>query len=574
VVGRNSRWPLGSSISITILVALAALGGPGSLSAESGTPAPAIDVLTNRYDNFRSGANLRETQLTTQDVNGSTFGKLFERDIQGDAYGQPLIKTGVQIPGIGPRNIVYVATTSNDLYAFDADRPGAADPYWHVGSDVFGPPVPRVEVSDIKPPDEYLNFERTIGIVSTPVIDASTNTLYVVSKSKRNGGYENRLFAFDLATGRQKTEFGSPITISPMAVGNGVDNVDGRIRLDGRKVFNRTALLLQDGVVYVGLGSHGDAEPRFNYHGWIVAYDAHTLRQLAAFCTTPDGIQGGIWQSGAGLAAEPGGGVLPVIYAVVGNGSTGGRNYGQSVLQLYPGELMSVKQSFTPANAGEMNDLDLDLSTGPLLLPDSPFMLACTKDGKCYVLDRTNLHLVQELQAATNSVGTGRPSNIHGTPVTWRDANNNLLIYLWAEEDYLRAYRFDGKRFVSAGRSPFPAPMMSMPGGMLTLSANGSAAASGIVWASLPREGDANNGTVPGMLRAFNASDLSRELWNSEQNAARDRLGMFPKFCPPVVANGKIYIPSFAPPGKDAQSNKGKLVVYGLLEKQAVASTK
>jgi hypothetical protein len=331
---------------------------------------------------------------------------------------------------------------------------------------------------------------------------------------------------------------------------------------------------LQDGVLYMGFGAHGDGEPRLNYHGWIVAYDARKLEQIAALCTTPDGIQGGVWQSGTGFSAEPRDGTFPVIYAAVGNGSTGGRNWGQSALQLYPGELLSVKQSFTPGNAGEMNDLDLDVSTGPLLLPDLPFVLVCTKEGKCYVLDRTNMHLVQELQAASNSVGSGRPANIHGTPVVWRDANNNLYLYLWAEEDYLRAYRFDGKRFVSAGRSPYPSPMMSMPGGMLSLSANAGDPSTAIVWASLPKSGDANNGTVEGVLRAFNASDLSREIWNSEQVSERDRVGMFAKFCAPVIANGKVYIPSFSSPNKTAQPQKGKLVVYGSFDKQPMVSTR
>ena len=128
-----------------------------ALSQES-KPAP-VDVLTNRYDNWRSGSNLRETQLTVQNVNGNSFGKLFERPVNGDAYAQPLIKTNVKIPGLGQRNVAFVATTSNDLYAFDADRPSVADPYWHVGPEVFGDPVPRNEVSDLKPPDEYLNFE-------------------------------------------------------------------------------------------------------------------------------------------------------------------------------------------------------------------------------------------------------------------------------------------------------------------------------------------------------------------------------------------------------------------------------
>jgi hypothetical protein len=569
------RYKTGSRLRNVIVYALA--GGLAALPLISRSnqdiAAAAIDVLTNRYDNWRSGANLRESQLTVQNVNAGSFGKLFERQVDGDTYAQPLIKTNVRIPGIGPRNVAYVATTNNHLYAFDADRPGEGDPYWQVGIDVFGQPVPRAEVSDLKPPDEYLNFEHNIGIVSTPVIDDANNTIYVVAKSKCSGGYCNRLFAFDIATGRQKTELGSPALFAPTAVGNGVGNVDGKIGMDARKLFNRTALLLQDGVLYIAFGAHGDGEPRFNYHGWILAYDAHTLKQLAALCTTPDGVQGGVWQSGAGLAAEPRDGTFPVIYAVVGNGSTSGRNFGQSVLQLYPGELMSVKQSFTPASAEEMNDLDFDLSSGPLLFPDLPFMLACTKDGKCYVLDRSNMRLVQELQAGTNSVGSGRAANIHGTPVAWRDANNNLFIYLWPEEDYLRAYRFDGKRFVSAGRSPFPSPMMSMPGGMLTLSANGGAPASSIVWASIPRDGDANNGTVEGVLRAFSGSDLSHEIWNSEQNPGRDRLGMFAKFCPPVVANGKVYIPSFSSANKTANPEKGKLVVYGLLPKTSTSAS-
>jgi hypothetical protein len=537
--------------------------GVGRAGQES-KPAP-VDVLTNRYDNWRSGANLRETRLTVQNVNAENFGKLFEREIEGDAYAQPLIKNGVQIPGVGIRNVVYVATSSNHLYAFDADLPSVARAYWHLGNAVLGEPVSRAEVSDLKAPEQYLNFERTVGIVGTPVIDDSSNTIYVVSKSKSSGGYCTRLFAFDLSTGRQKTEMGSPAEISPTAVGNGVGNVDGKLSLDSRKVFNRTGLLLQDGILYIAFGAHADGEPRFNYHGWIVAFDAHKLHQVAALCTTPDGIQGGVWQSGAGLSAEPRDGTFPVIYAVVGNGSIGGRNAGQSILQLYPGELLSVKQSFTPSNAGEMNDLDLDLATGPLLFSDLPFMLACTKDGKCYLLDRTNMHLVQELQAATNSVGSGRPANIHGTPVAWRDANNTLFIYLWGEEDYLRAYRFDGQRFVPAGRNAFPSPSMTMPGGIVSLSANGSSADTSIVWASIPRQGDANNGTVDGVLRAFSAANLSRELWNSEQNPGRDRLGMFAKFCTPVVANGKVYIPSFAPPAGASTTAMGKLVVYGLL---------
>ena len=285
------------------------------------------------------------------------------------------------------------------------------------------------------------------------MIDDATKTIYVVAKSKARVNTLNRLFAFDIATGRQKTEMGSPAVIAPTAMGNGVGTVDGKLTMDAASCSTGRVCCCRTASFTSRLARMATESRGLTITAWIVAYDAHNLHQLAALCTTPDGIQGGVWQSGAGLSAEPRDGTFAVIYAAIGNGSTGGRNVGQSIVQLYPGELLSVKQSFTRANAGEMNDLDLDISTGPLLFPDLPFMMSCTKDGKCYVLDRTNMHLLQELQAATNSLGSGRPANIHGTPVTWRDANNNLFIYLWAEEDYLRAYRFDGKRFVSAGRT-------------------------------------------------------------------------------------------------------------------------
>ena len=165
-------------------------------------------------------------------------------------------------------------------------------------------------------------------------------------------------------------------------------SVDGRIRFDPRKILNRPALLLVDGFLYLAFNSHLDGEPKFDYHGWIMAYDAKTLKQAAVVNTTPDEIQGGIWQSGGGLAAEKRDGTYPLIYATVSNGSVGGRNFSQSLMQLYPGELMSVKQPFIPADHEYLNDRDLDLPTAPLLIPDLPLAIACSKEGKCYVVDR------------------------------------------------------------------------------------------------------------------------------------------------------------------------------------------
>lgn len=106
--------------------------------AQENQPAK-IDVLTNRYDVSRTGANLRETVLMVQNVCHERFGKIFEREVDGDIYAQPLIKTNVTIPKVGVRDVVYVATVNNSLYAFDADSPGQAQPYWHATSERAGP---------------------------------------------------------------------------------------------------------------------------------------------------------------------------------------------------------------------------------------------------------------------------------------------------------------------------------------------------------------------------------------------------------------------------------------------------
>lgn len=539
----------------------------GMLLGFSSAQQPAVvDVLTSRYDISRSGANLRETALTTKNVCAMRFGKLFERAVDGDIYAQPLIKTGVSIPGVGVRNVVYIATVNNSLYAFDADSPAADKPFWHVGRETFGDPVPKQELTDLPPDQPYLNFESTVGIVATPVIDADTNTIYVVANSDKNGEHRFRLHAFDVATGREKTELRSPSIIEATYNGNGVGNVDGKIHFKPRKMLNRPGLLLLNGVLYLAFTAHLDAEPTFDYHGWILAYDAKTLKQIAAYCTTPDGIQGGIWQSGAGLAGETRDGPFALVYAVVANGSVGGRNYGESVLQLYPGNLMSVKLAFTPSAAAYLNDHDLDLSTGALLLPDLPFLVACSKEGKCYVIDRADFHLVQEFQAAINSYGGERPANVHGTPVAWRDSRNVLRLYVWGEDDYLRVFQYDGQRFSEGQRSTVRAPAKSMPGGMLAVSANGNTPGSGIVWATVPVSGDANIETVDGIVRAFDAENIGKELWNSNQNSARDGVGKFAKFCPPVIANGKVYVATFAEPKKKGQPvPANRLVVYGLL---------
>ncbi len=384
--------------------------------------------------------------MTNRNVSAGTFGKLFTREEDCDVYAQPLVRTAVSIPGSGTHNVVYVATVNNSLYAFDADSPSAQKPLWCHSREVFGDPVPKDEVTDLPPGETYLNFATIVGIVATPVIDAQSNTIHVVANSKKGNDYSFHIHAFDIATGREKREMNSPMTVGASAMGNGVRNVDGRIAFRPRKMLNRPGLLLVGGVMYLGFTSHLDGEPKFDYHGWIMACDARTLNKISVLCTTPDGIQGGIWQSGAGLAAEEREGTYPLRYAVIANGSCTGRNFGESIAQLYPGPLLSMKQAFIPGDRAYLNDHDLDLSTGPVLLPGDPFVLACSKTGDCYLVDRSDMRLE----------------------------------------------------------------------------------------------------TVPRVLRAFDALDLSKEHWNSEQNSARDGVGMFAKFCPAVVANGKVYLATFS----------------------------
>ena len=138
----------------------------------------------------------------------------------------------------------------------------------------------------------------------------------------------------------------------------------------------------------------------------------------------------------------------------------------------------------------------------------------------------------------------------------WNSPTYGPAIYVWPAGDPLKVFRLVGGLFMTPASAQGTALAPGgMPGGMLSLSANGSAPGTGILWAALSRGGDANHTPQPGILRAYDASNVTRELWNSQQNAARDTLGNFSKFSPPTVANGKVFVPSLS----------NKLVVYGLI---------
>jgi len=501
-----------------------------------------VSVLTQRYDAARSGSNLQELLLRASNVNVSQFGKLFTRSVDGQIYAQPLYVPNVSIPGQGKHNVVYVATMKNTVYAFDADVPGVVGAFWQIN---LGSPVPYLDTGSA-------DINETIGITGTPVIDLSTGTLYCVTKTKENNNYFQRLHALSITTGQEK--FGGPVVIQASISGTGAGNVNGTISLDPLRHLNRPGLLLLNGVVYVTFGSHGDKLP---YHGWIVAYKAATLQRAAIYNSTPNGGKGGIWQAGHGLVADESG----FVFLMTGNGTfsanSGGTNLGMSFLKLSTPDL-SVVDWFTPYNFGSLNTADEDVgSSGPLLIPGTNLVLGGGKEGVLYLLNRDNMghyfsgsnnQIVQNFHATAG--------HIHGSPVYWDSPSKGPLVYVWSERDYLKSFKVvNGKlQTTPAAQSTMKVPN-GMPGGMLSVSASGNAADTGIVWASHPYSGDANVGTVAGILRAFDASNVAVELWNSKRNSARDDVGNFAKFCPPVVANGKVYLATFS----------NQLVVYGLL---------
>ncbi|HXG19026.1 MAG TPA: LamG-like jellyroll fold domain-containing protein [Methylomirabilota bacterium] len=508
-----------------------------------------VSVLTQHNDNARTGANLNETILNVSNVTVNQFGKLFSRAVDGQIYAQPLYVPNVTIPNKGVHNVVYVATMNNSVYAFDADDPNASAPLWTRN---FGPPVPNQDTG------ELVDIQPIIGITSTPVIDISTKTLYCVAKTKENNSYFNRLHALDITTGQEKT--GSPVVITATIPGTGDGSVGGTITFNQLRQLNRPSLLLLNGVVYIAFGSHGDQDP---YHGWVFGYDAATLQQRAVFNTSPTGSRTSIWQSGQGLAADANGN----IYFMTANGSfdvnVGGKNMGSCFVKLSTPTLQLLDW-FAPYNEDILNVGNHDLgSAGPLLIPGTNMLIGGGKEGVLYLLDRNNMghfragdnnQILQSFQAtAATSFDNG---HLHGSPVYWNSPNWGPLIYLWAETDRLKAYQQMGNGLfnttpVAVGPTVVPD---GMPGAMLSISANGSSPGSGIVWASHPFSGDANLATVPGILQAFDASNVAVELWNSKQNAARDDLGNFAKYVPPTIANGKVYLATFS----------NQLVVYGL----------
>ena len=543
-----------------LLVALCLVPLASAQTCNSPSPVP---VWTNHNDNCRTG-QIQETSLTTSNVNVSNFGKLFMRTVDGYIYAQPLYVPGLTIGG-KTRNVVFVATEHNSVYAFDADDPTASAPLWHVTPTTLGTSVPSGDVciglSIAECP--YKDLLPEIGITGTPVIDTASGTIYVVAKSKNtsNNTYHFKLHALDLVTGGEK--FGGPVEITASVSGTGSGSSGGTITFKALNQMNRPGLLLLNGMVYVGFGSVGDVPP---WHGWIFAYTASNLLATpTVFIATPNGDSAGFWAAGQGLAGNIVNGTA-WIYGATSNGlfdvNTGGKDYGDTILKLNASSGLTVADYFTPHDQSFLDTGNVDLgSGGPMLLPNTTDLVNIGKDGYLRLMDTTtgkmggfNATTDQNLQNILVTNGTNSFAFM-GSPIYWNSPNNGPVIYFWGPDDFLKAYKFVNGLFqttpVSQGTIQGTAGYSnSMP---LSLSANGSQSGTGIVWATAPL-GDASEQTVTGIVRAFDATDLGNELWDSNQNPGRDALGNYAKFTPPTIANGKVYVPTFS----DA------LVVYGL----------
>jgi mono/diheme cytochrome c family protein len=483
-----------------------------------------LGVYTQHNDNARTGANLAETTLTPSNVNPRQFGLLFRHVVDDQVFAQPLYVPNLAIAG-GRHNVVIVATAANTLYAFDADR--GAEAYWRVN---LGPPG-SVEQHHFW----CLDILGNMGIIGTPVIDPASGTLYVVALTHEGDGFVQRLHALDVATGADRP--GSPVVIS-------ADGFEAILQ------NQRPALLLTKAGLYIGYSSHCDVG---FYHGFLLRYDPGSLRQLGVLNLSPGAVGNSIWQSGQGPAADADG----AIYFVTSNGTWNGRDsFSDSFMRVDPS--MHIQDWFTPSDYEDLDKRDLDLnSSGAMLVPGTREVVGAGKKGVLYVIDRDHLgHLgdenaVQHFQAAKGEV--------NGGAVYWRSAARGAMVYLWGQDDALHVYALNGARF-----DPRPLAVgtetSAYPGAMLSLSADGDTG--GVLWANAalaPHGGSHING--PGVLRAYDANDVTRELWDSNMDPARDTPGRVSKNAPPTVVNGKVYLASFGalPVGT------GALYVYGLL---------
>jgi hypothetical protein len=504
-------------------------------------PSGFAQILTSQYDNARTGSNVDEKILTPQNVNAKQFGKWGAFKVDGAVYAQPLFLPGVEVPGKGTHDVLYVVTEHDSVYAFDIARPGDP-PLWQVsllGRDESVPSQDDVQCGFISP---------EVGITSTPVIDLQSGTLYVLARTRirhavGSNDFFQRLHALAITTGVEK--LGGPKLIAASVPGNARDSKNGQVAFDPLKENPRAALTLANNTVYLTWASSCDVDP---YHGWVMSYDAQTLAQKSVLNVNPDGSEAGIWLADTGPAADSEGN----LYVPTGNGTfnagSGGRDYGDSVLKI-DGSSLAIRDYFTPHDQGRISDADSDVgSSGPTLLPDQPgphrhLLLQPTKDSTIYVIDRDNMgkyHRDHDSLVQTVKLGGGG----YGAIAYW-----NGHAFFAASDDPLNDYAIKGGQLALNASANMK---FENPGVTPTVSADGNKNA--IVWALTTKVWNGPD-TKPAVLYAFDATKLGAPIYTSEQNSQRDRAALATRFVIPVVINGCVYFAA-----------RGEVDVYGLLK--------
>jgi len=507
-----------------------ATSNSASLTVNPGTGNSSVDVITYHYDNGRTGQNLNETTLTPANVNSTQFGKKGEFSVDGRVDAQPLYLSGVTI-GAVKKNVLYVATEHGTVYAFDADSvSGTTSSFlWKVTMLGSGEtPSDDRGCSQVSP---------EIGITATPVIDRTRNAIYVMAMSKYGAGnYFQRLHALDLSTGAEL--FGGPQTITATYPGTGDNSSGGNVVFDPKQYKERPGLLQINGTIYTTWSSHCDFRP---YTSWVMAFSADTLARTSVLNLVPNGSEGGIWMAGTAPSAD----VAGNIYFLEGNGDfdttlnaqgfPANGNCGNCFVKLSASGGLALADYFTPHNTVSESNADQDLgSGGAILLPDvqdaggvtKHLAVGAGKDSIIYVANRDSMG---KFNASTDQIYQEISGQLGGGVFSMPAYFNNT-VYYGAVGDALKAFPVASAKLAAVPSSQ-STHHFGYPGTTPSVSANGTS--NGIVWAI------ENSGAV---LFAYDATDLTKELYDSNQAAnSRDHFSGN-KFITPMVVNGKVYV--------------------------------
>jgi hypothetical protein len=516
------------------------------------------------FDAQRSGLNAGEGSLTPTNVTAQTFGKMFSYLLDGYAYGQPLLVSNVTISG-STHDVVFAVTEKDSVYAFDADTYGSGSPLWQVSL-----------LNSGETPITNGAIQPYMGITSTPAIDLTSNTMYVVSTQVVGGSGTFRLHALDITSGAEK--LGGPVTIQATVPGTNSDSVNGVVSLT-TSCMQRAALLFANGSVFIGFGAC--------HSGWLLSYNATTLSQTGVFNSSPDlngegtyGGAGGVWMGGGGPAADNNGNV----FITTGNGPYDGTTaFGDSVLKF--DSQLHLLDHFTPYDWEYLDCQDKDLAAGGLLLlPGSMEALAGGKNGKLYLVNTAGLGGMQANDAGATQTLWFESDLLPPYAASCTDINGNIwTTNINSYEIFGTAAYFNGSvylgvtptaLYVPGGLRQFSYSGQLIPGAVTSdnilsssygttpfISANGTVG--GIVWMIDHGQPIQSAGTqTAAVLRAYDAGGLATELYNSGENSG-DAPGYGIKFTSPIVANGKVYFATGHDP-VSAASPQGELDVYGL----------